>query len=356
MILKKLYFSNKKKIFNRICVSPMCQYSAKNGCPTDWHFRHLSNLMISGAGLIMLESTAVTKNGRISSNDLCIETNKQKKEFKKLVSYLKKINNTPIGIQLSHSGRKGSSVIPWIKSNSPLKNKDSWTTISSSNREKDLNWPKPKVMNAKDIENIKKKFEKSIQNSIDANFDLVELHMAHGYLMHQFLSPICNNRDDDYGGNKHKRFKFALEIGKIARRILPKNKILGARITGDDHLHSGIDVSEAAEFCVELEKIGFDYVCVSSGGIKTKTNMKQKEFFRLDIARKIKKKTKLKVGITGLADNFKQADKYIQKKNIDAIFVGRRFLHNPFFLYNEKYLKNNGLKDPPNQYRRGFLA
>mgnify|MGYP003695107007 FL=1 len=354
MILKKLIFKNQKKLSNRIAVSPMCQYSARNGFPTQWHYRHLSNLLISGAGLLMLESTAVSKNGRISNKDLCIETEEQKNEFKKLVSNLKKINNTPIGIQLSHAGRKGSSHLPWEKTNAPLKGKTSWTTISSSNIPKDKGWPKPKAMTRKDILKIKKKFSNAVKNSLKANFDFLELHMAHGYLLHQFLSPICNIRNDEYGGTKKKRFKFALEIAKETRKIWPKKKILGVRITGNDHLKNGISIQESIEFCKELEKIGFDYVCVSSGGIITKTQLKFKKFFIIDFAKKIKKNTKLKVGITGMTNDFKIADNFLKKNLIDTIFVGRPFLSNPFFLYKDKYLIKNGFKKEIKQNSRGY--
>jgi len=355
MILNKLNFKNKKyKLSNRIAVSPMCQYSAKNGLPTDWHYRHLSNLLLSGAGLLMIESTAVSKNGRISMKDLCIETSKQKNEFKKLIDYLKKIDDLPIGIQLSHSGRKGSSHIPWEKKNSALGNKMSWKTISSSNIPKDKGWPKPKKMNEKDIVLLKKKFISAVKNSNYANFDFLELHMAHGYLLHQFLSPISNNREDGYGGSKINRFKLPLEIAKITRKIWPKDKILGARITGSDHLPKGISLKESVDLCKELEKIGFDYVCVSSGGIITKTKLKFKNFFRINFAKEIKKKTKLKVGITGITNDFRIADKYLKKKIIDNIFVGRPFLSNPFFLYKDKYLLKNGFKKKIKQYNRGI--
>ena len=355
MILNKLNFSKKKRSFvNRISVSPMCQYSANNGLPSDWHFRHLSNLIMSGAGLLMIESTAVTAKGRISKKDLCIESKKQKQEFKKLIQHLKRVNDIPIGIQLSHSGRKGSSEIPWIKANTPLKKKEAWQTFSSSNLPKDAGWPKPKNMNINEIKSLIKKFKMSIKNSLYANFDILELHMAHGYLLHQFLSPICNNRTDSYGGNKLNRFRLALEIAKIARKIWPNNKILGARITGNDHLKNGISTKEAVEFCLELEKIGFDYVCVSSGGIITKTNMKQKKFFRLDFAKEIKKKTNLKVGITGFTNDLKLADKYIKKNYFDNIFIGRPFLKNPFFLYDEEFLKKKGFRSAPSQYLRGY--
>lgn len=356
MILKELKFKNKKKLSNRISVSPMCQYSAKNGLPTNWHDRHLSNLMLSGASLVMIESTAISKNGKISKKDLCIETSKQRNQFKKLVKNLKKINKTPVGIQLSHSGRKGSSYVPWQKSNAPLKNKNSWITLSSSDIKKDKGWPNPKMMSNKDIINIKEKFKNAVKNSQRANFDFLELHMAHGYLLHQFLSPICNKRNDDYGGSKHKRFKFALDIAKNTRKLWPKNKILGARITASDHLKNGIDLNESIEFCKALEKIGFDYICVSSGGIITKTDLKFKKFFRINFAKEIKKNTKLKVGITGLTSNFKLAENYIKKKYIDNIFVGRPFLSNPFFLFKNEYLIKKGFKNTINQYNRAFKS
>jgi 2,4-dienoyl-CoA reductase-like NADH-dependent reductase (Old Yellow Enzyme family) len=355
MILNKLNFKNKKyKLSNRISVSPMCQYSGRNGLPTSWHYRHLSNLLLSGAGLLMIESTAISENGKISIKDLCIETSKQKNEFKKLINYLKKINNTPIGIQLSHSGRKGSSHIPWEKKNSALKNKMSWKTISSSSIPKDKGWPKPKMMNEKDIAQLKKKFENAAKNSNYANFDFLELHIAHGYLLHQFLSPISNKRKDSYGSSKLNRFKLPLEIARITRKVWPKDKILGARITASDHLPKGISLKESIDFCKKLEKIGFDYVCVSSGGIITKTKLKFKNFFRINFAEKIKKKTKLKVGITGMTNNFQIADRYLKKKNIDFLFVGRPFLSNPFFLFKDKYLIKNGFKKTIPQYIRGI--
>lgn len=326
MILDNLNFKNKKyKLSNRICVSPMCQYSAENGLPTSWHYRHLSNLLLSGAGLLMIESTAVSKNGRISYKDLCIETLKQKNQFKKLIIHLKKINSTPIGIQLSHSGRKGSSHIPWEKKNSSLKSKKSWQTISASNIPKDVGWPKPNMMTKSEILKLKNKFKNAVTNSKYANFDFLELHMAHGYLLHQFLSPVSNKRKDIYGGSKINRFRLPLEIAKITREFWPKDKILGARITGNDHLSNGIKIQESVDFCKELEKIGFDYVCVSSGGIITKTKLKFKKFFRINFAKSIKNKTKLKVGITGMTNDFKLASNYLKKIFLTLFLLVGRF-------------------------------
>ena len=353
MILKKLKFKRSKKIIsNRIIVSPMCQYSANNGAPSDWHFRHLGNLMLSGSSIVIIESTAVSKNGMISKKDLCIENEYQKKKLKNLVNHLKKIKNIPIGIQIAHAGRKGSSELPWVKYDTPLKKKDSWITYSASNLKKDKGWPRPKELSVKEISQIIKKYKQSAINSKNANFDLLELHMAHGYLLHQFLSPISNQRNDYYGGACKNRLNFALKIANAVRKVWPKNKILGARITATDHLSNGIKIDEAVHLCKNLDKIGFDYVCVSSGGIQKKTNRKFKDFFRAKFAKKIKENTNLNVGITGLTNNFKKANEYIKKKYFDFIFVGRPFLKNPFFLYHDKYLKTKKFKKIPSQYER----
>ena len=352
MILQKLDYK-KKKLLNRIAISPMCQYSSKDGIPTSWHYRHLSNFMISGAGLVMLESTSVSKDGKISEKDLSIETKRQTTEFTKLVKHLKQISSTPVGIQLSHAGRKGSSEVPWRKKNQALR-KNSWQTFAPSGIPKDKGWPKPKVMSDRDISTVLKNFSKGIKNSKKADFDFLEIHMAHGYLLHQFLSPISNKRNDKYGGSLSKRFKFPLEVARLARKLWPKNKILGARVTGSDHLKGGITLKECVALCKELKKIGFDYVCVSSGGILTKTNMKIRKFYRSKYAKEIKRQTKLVVGITGLTDDFKLCDKYIKKKYFDQVFIGRPFLRNPFFLYSDKYLKQKKIKVIPEQYLRGF--
>ena len=210
---------NKLKLENRVVVSPMCQYSAINGHPSSWHYKHLGSLVKSGASMVILESTAVNKEGRITKNDLCLYNEEHKKSFKKLILFLKSIKNIPIFIQLSHAGRKGSAEIPWIKSNSPLKKEDGWQTISSLGIKKDLKWPKPKHATEKDIKKIINDFAKSAKFAISSGFDGIEIHMAHGYLIHQFLSPIVNKRKDSYGGSFEKRSLLAVQITKNLKKI-----------------------------------------------------------------------------------------------------------------------------------------
>ena len=355
MILKNIKFNrSKRKIKNRIIISPMCQYSSINGSPSNWHYRHLGNLVISGASSLILESTAVSREGMISKKDLCLETKKQSSDLKKLVSFLKNLNNIPIGIQISHAGKKGSSELPWVKFDTPLNKKNGWQTFSASSIRKDKGWPVPKKLSKKKISNIINDFKKATIKSKNANFDLLEIHMAHGYLLHQFLSPISNIRNDEYGSSKEGRLKFPLEIARIVRKFWPKNKILGARITATDHLKKGLNIKDAIKLCKGLDKIGFDYVCVSSGGIQRKNSRKFKNFFRSNFSKQIKKETNLIVGITGLTSNFKKAEKFIRKKYFDIIFVGRPFLKNPFFLFHDKFIKSKNFEKISPPYRRSI--
>jgi 2,4-dienoyl-CoA reductase-like NADH-dependent reductase (Old Yellow Enzyme family) len=337
---------------NRVVVSPMCQYSAKEGSPSKWHYSHLLKLLTSGASMLMLESTAVNNTGKITHADLCLNTKKQGKDFKKLVSFLKSYDKkTPISLQISHAGRKGSSHIPWVKSNAALKKtQKNWRTVSASSIKKDKNWPTPKTLTQIEIKKIVNDFVKTSRLANSCGFDGIEIHMAHGYLLHQFLSPISNIRKDRYGGSLKNRCRIALEIAEKVRKIWPKKKILGARITGTDHLKKGIKLKESIYLAHHLKKIGLDYICVSSGGILTKTNLKFFKGFRLNVASKIKKKVKIIIRSSGQIENLSFAEKAIKKNKVDLIAVGRNFIKDPAFIY--KYSKLKKKKKIKNPYLR----
>ena len=350
MIFNKLKI-NKIILKNKIVISPMCQYSAIKGCPSKWHYTHLQNLSSSGAGMVMMESTAVNNEGRISKSDLCLFNDKHEKKLKDLISYLKNNNDVKYGIQLSHAGRKGSSFVPWVKSNTPLPKKISWKTYSASPIPRDKKWPRPTSMSKKKILNLIKSFKKSAIRANRINLDCLEIHMAHGYLLHQFFSPISNKRNDDYGGNINNRLKLLLDIAKQVRKVWPKGKILGARITGTDHLSKGIKSEDAALLAKNLKAIGFDYVSVSSGGIIPKTKMKQYEGFRVKLANKIKKKAKIQTTTTGLITKFSTANKVVKNRKIDFITIARIIIKNPLWIY--QLAKNNNVSNYiPKQYRR----
>ncbi len=346
MFNQKLYF-NKKTIFsNRISVSPMCQYKSLNGCPSDWHYHHLRNLMETGAGSLTVESTSVSKIGKITHSDLCLYNYSHYLEHKKLIRYLKKIRNIPIIIQLSHAGRKGSAEIPWQKKNKPLKQKK-WQTIAPSPISRAKGWPKPKEMSIKKIREVVKQFENSAKLAFKAGYDGVEIHMAHGYLIHQFCSPISNLRNDEYGLRKNK-YKFPIEVIKSIKKIKPKYKIIGARVTGTDHLKKGIKISDAKNLINKLKKEGLEYVCVSSGGIIPITNLKSSKGFRFKISKEIKKDCKIITRTSGMINDFKTIKKFLKGSNVDFIAIGRKLVKDKFFLLNEKKLN---LKYKLQQYK-----
>jgi len=353
MISLKKFYLNKTKLDNRICIAPMCQYSANNGNPSEWHYFHLKKLMQAGSGLLIIESTAVSKEGMISKKDLSLYNKKNFTEFKKLFNHLRNISDTKIGIQLSHSGRKGSSSLPWIKSNFPLKNKVGWKTIAPSKIKRDKHWPDPKEASLKDLNKIKLDFIKSATYAKKIGFDCLEVHMAHGYLLHQFFSPLTNIRTDSYGNNLKNRCKFLLEIATEIRKIWPKNKILGARVNGSDWMEGGTSISDCIFLCRNLKKIGFNYVCVSSGGVIPKTKIKFKKGYQVHLAEKIKKKVKIKVKTTGNIINLKHAEKIIKNGQADMVSFGRKFINSPTWLIKE-LINNKNKINLPNQYKRCF--
>jgi len=334
---------------NKITVAPMCQYSAINGCPTNWHYGHLSQFLNSGAGMLTLESTAVSLEGRITSKDLSLFSVENLDSLKKLYSFLKSINNVPIGIQISHSGRKGSSYVPWIKSNTSLSETDgSWDTVSASSIPRDLDWPNPKKLTISKIQRITREFEDSAEASKNIGFEALEVHMAHGYLLHQFFSPISNKRDDEYGGSLENRCRFLLEISERVRNIWPKNRVLGARVTGSDWLEGGITIDDCVYLVSRLKDIGFDYVCVSSGGILPVTNLKFKPCYQIHLSKEVKDRVGILTRTAGMITTIKQVEHIIENGFADIVAVGRKFIQEPRWLY--PYLNES----VPQQYKRCF--
>ncbi len=342
---------NKIKLKNRIVVSPMCQYSSQNGSPSKWHYQHLEHLSSTGASMVLLESTAVDSQGKISDADMCLYNNTHEKNLKKLIKFLKSKNDIKYGIQISHSGRKGSSYAPWIKHNSPLPKKKSWKTISASSISRDKGWPKPTAMSKLQIKKIIQKFKNSAIRANRIKFDCLEVHMAHGYLLHQFFSPISNKRIDEYGGSLINRARFLNEIAQEVRKVWPRNKILGARITGTDHLKNGLSINDAIVLSKNLKRIGFDYVSISSGGILPFTKMKQKEAFRVSMAKKIKKKSKMITTTSGMITKHNVSENIIKNRKIDFITIARIIVKNPRWIL--ELAKKNKVKNLiPNQYKR----
>jgi 2,4-dienoyl-CoA reductase-like NADH-dependent reductase (Old Yellow Enzyme family) len=319
---------------NRIVVAPMCQYSAIDGCPSNWHYHHLGMLALSGAGMLVFESTSVNLEGRISQGDLVLESEKHHVCFSSFVRHLNSLAPSKLVLQLNHAGRKGSVNYPWVENGSNL-NADSgcWKTYSASAIARDEGWQLPKEMTEGDIQNVKAAFIKSAQMAVKAGFDGVEVHMAHGYLLHQFLSPISNQRTDKFGGNQENRNRFPLQIVDEIKQCLPRNTMLGVRITGKDCLDGGLDLSDAVELSFALRELAVDYICVSSGGIKSKTNLIFSPGWQVHLAEKIKKQVGLPTRTAGKITEPLQAETVLLEGRADLIAIGRQLIKEPWFVY-----------------------
>jgi NADPH2 dehydrogenase len=252
---------------NRILVSPMCQYSAEDGQAVEWHFAHYGALANSGAAMLVVEATAVEERGRISLGDLGLYSDACEAALGRIVDYARRYGTTAMGVQLAHAGRKASAHVPWA-GGGPLKPEEgAWATIGPSALPFDEGWHTPHEMTPDDLEAVKAAFVRSAEQSLRIGFELIELHMAHGYLLREFCSAVSNRRTDAYGGSAENRLRFPLEVAAAVRAVWPEDRILGARITGSDWLDGAMTEDDAVRLATALKEVGLDYVCVSSGGI-----------------------------------------------------------------------------------------
>ncbi len=337
---------------NRLVVAPMCQYSAENGEPSIWHRRHLGTLAISGAGMLVVESTAVSLEGRISLKDLVLENDNQQSAFSTMLNEIKTLSDIPIVLQISHAGRKGSVNVPWHNHGTSLNsNEGGWKTMSSSSIPRDKDWPTPRQMNLDDIRKTVTDFELTTRRACLSGFQGVEIHMAHGYLLHQFLSPISNQRKDQFGGSFQNRCRFPLQIVQSLRDILPENRFLGVRLTGDDCMDEGWTIEDCMRFAFELKSCGVSYVCISSGGIVPVTNLKLGPCYQVHLAEKVKKAVQIPTRTAGFITTPFQADTIIRSGSADMVAIGRQLIREPWFaLRAANELSTKFIV--PNQYRR----
>ena len=341
------------KVSNRIVISPMCQYSAENGDVNDWHLAHYLQMALSGAGMIVIESTAVSKDGRISLGDLGIYSEQNEIKLQQLITSIKKYSNTPIVIQLCHSGRKGSVTFPW-NGNRPLTSKEgSWQTFAPSKIPKTKESNVPAELNLQQINSIKDAFIAAAIRAERAGIDVLEIHVAHGYLLHQFFSPISNKRTDEYGGSLNNRMRLILEIAEGIRKVWPKDKVVGARVTGQDWLDGGSNLDDCVELVGRLKDIGIDYVCVSSGGILPITKLEASPGFQVGFAKEVKKKTGIITRAVGQIQSYKHAQSVIKSGDADLIAIGRGYLHDPRWIWKAASYYGEKI-DIPSQYKRGY--
>jgi 2,4-dienoyl-CoA reductase-like NADH-dependent reductase (Old Yellow Enzyme family) len=333
---------------NRVVVSPMCQYSADDGCMNDWHFIHLGHLAYSGAGLLMVEATHVTREGRITHACTGLYNEHNETSIKRVIDNCRRLTKNPIGIQIGHAGRKASSQVPWEGRQWLKLDQSPWQTVAPSPIPYGEGWHTPRELETGEIKGLVDAFVSSTKRANRIGFDLLELHSAHGYLLHQFLSPLSNQRKDEYGRN---RMKFALDVAKAVRDTWPKDKALGARISANDWVEGGLGPDDAVPYARELERIGFDYVCVSSGAMVPQAHISVAPGYQVPFAEKVKKSTDMKVQTVGMIADPDQAQDIVASGKADMVVMARAFLDNPRWVWHAAERFSVQLDYPP-QYAR----
>ena len=316
---------------NRIAVSPMCQYSAVEGVAQPWHWQHLGSLAISGAGVLIIEATAVEPEGRISPADLGLWNEAQASTLARLRADIATFSAVPMGVQLAHAGRKASVRPPWEQRGHPLtQDEGGWIVSAPSALPFDEGHPLPAAMSLEDIARVRALFVAAAKRADAAGFELVELHGAHGYLLHEFMSPLSNTRTDAYGGPLENRMRLLVEVAEAVRAVWPASKALGMRITGSDWLDGGVTPEEAAALARALEAAGLDYVCVSSGGGAPKAPIPGREpGYQVPFAATVKAGAGLAVMSVGMIVDPQQAEGIVASGKADMVALARAMLDDP---------------------------
>jgi len=337
---------------NRIVVSPMCQYSADDGCASPWHLAHLVSLANSGAALLMAEATAVERHGRISHGDLGLYSDANEDALAAVIRECRRFGQAKLGIQIGHAGRKASAERPWEGGRSLNAEQDPWETIAPSAVPFGPNWATPRAMTVGDLERVRDAFLATARRACRIGFDALELHGAHGYLLHEFLSPLANRRDDRYGGSLENRMRYPLEIARAVREIWPRDRMLGARITGSDWTEDGITPDEAVRFAAALKEAGLDYVCVSSGGVSPAAKIALGPGYQVPFAAAVKRGVPgLVVRAVGLIAAPRQAEAIVARGEADQVAMARAFLDDPHWGWRAARLLGAEVARPP-QYDR----
>jgi 2,4-dienoyl-CoA reductase-like NADH-dependent reductase (Old Yellow Enzyme family) len=317
------------ELANRIVVAPMCQYSADDGSATDWHWAHLGMLANCGAGLVIVEATHVERHGRITHGCLGLYSDHNEASLKRVIDHCRRAGTAKWGIQIAHAGRKASSQRPWEGGGSLKPGQDPWETLGPSPLPFGKDWHMPRVATQADIDHVRDCFVNSAKRAVRIGFDTIELHYAHGYLAHSFLSPVSNHRTDQYGGSLENRMRFSREIARAVREVVPKSIALGARITGSDWRDDGLTPGDAVAFSKALMTDGLDYIDVSSGGITADTRNPTGPGYNVPIAERVKKEAGIATRVVGLITTPSQSEAIISDGKADMVAMARAMLDDP---------------------------
>lgn len=335
---------------NRIVVSPMCQYSSDDGLPTDWHFVHLGSRAVGGAALVIVEATAVSPEGRISPADSGIWSDRHAEAFRRITAFIK-AQGACAGIQLAHAGRKASTDVPWRGGHAVGPDKGGWQPIAPSPVPFSMHHPTPREIAREEIPALVEQFVDATHRAEKAGFDVVELHMAHGYLCHEFLSPIANHRSDEYGGSLDRRMRFPLEVARAVRDAWPADRPLLVRISGSDWIEGGWDLDQSVVFSRALKEIGIDLIDCSGGGIAPGASIPVGPGYQVPFAEAIRREAGIPTAAVGLITEPAQSEQIVGTGQADLVVLARELLRDPYWPLRAASVLGADVAWPP-QYER----
>lgn len=336
---------------NRIMISPMCQYSARDGCASDWHLIHLGSLAQSGAGMLCIEATAVTPEGRITPGCLGLYSDANEEALARVIAAVRRWSEMPLAIQLNHAGRKGSSFEPWNGGELIPGESGGWRPVAPSAVPQSPDEPPPEALDEAGMHRVRDAFAASALRAARIGLDAMELHFAHGYLVHEFLSPLSNRRTDRYGGTLENRMRFALEVFDAVRQSWPAHKPLGVRLSATDWIDGGWDVDSSVALAHQLKARGCDWIDCSGGGISPRQKIPLGPGYQVPLASRIRRETGVTTIAIGLITDPLQAEAIVAGGDADMVALARAMLWNPHWPWNAA-AELGGAVSAPRQYWR----
>ena len=354
----------KQTLRNRIVIAPMCQYSAVDGQMTDWHLIHLGHLALSGAGILTIEATAVEPEGRITYADVGLWSDATEAAIARTVESIRRWSDMPIAIQLAHAGRKASAEVPWEGgAQLPPDHEHGWQAVAPSAIPFAAGQHPPVALDHSAMNRLRESFASSARRAGRIGLDAVQIHVAHGYLLHEFLSPLSNRREDEYGGSLENRMRFPLEIFDAVRAAFPADRPVTVRVSGTDWVEGGWDIDQTVAFAKALEARGCNAIHISSGGLDPRQQIPVGPGYQVPLARAVKQAVSMPVIAVGLITDYDQAEGIVSGGDADMIALARAILYNPRWPWHaaahlgaQVTAPNQYLRSQPSAYRDLFVG
>ena len=345
------YALGQLQLKNRIAIAPMCQYSAKNGLATDWHMFHLGALALSGAGLLCIEATAVEATGRITPADLGLWSDETEAALTKVLTAIRQYSDMPIAIQLAHAGRKASSQVPWDGGQLIAPADGGWQTSAPSAIPHGVAEQPPVALDRAGLVRVRDAFVNAALRAHRMGIKAIEIHAAHGYLLHQFLSPLANHREDEYGGSLDNRMRFPLEIFDAIRAALPTEKVVGIRVSATDWVNGGWDLEQCLVFAKVLQQRACSFIHVSSGGISAQQIIPLAPGYQVHFAEQIRQQTGMPTIAVGMITEAEHAESIVASGQADMVALARGILYDPHWPWHAAAKLGASVQVPPQYWR-----